>query len=77
MDKFEKHLLREVSDTAIENFFRDTLSMTDLETTQSIMWQQAKLQFRNLKKPQFNKIWKELVKDKFLLKVGKNFKWEI
>ena len=75
---YEKHLVSEVSSTYIENFIRDTMSMTGNKTSADIVYEMALVEFKGIKKPEFMKVWKDLVKEGFIIKVsGKLYKWEM
>ena len=62
----------------IENHIRDHLSGTPRKTTKKGMWSFVKDNIKGSKQSDFNKAWKDLVDDDFLIKAGKDtYKWEM
>lgn len=60
----------------VENILRDELSGTNRVTTANLMFSKDIKKLVN--RSRFNKIWKSLIDDGFLVSVGSNrFKWEI
>ena len=76
---YGKHLVSEKTNgNDIATFIRNHLSGTPRKTTGLLMWQAAKKEFKDITKNQFTKVWNELVRDEFLVKVsGKSYKWEM
>ena len=64
-------------DNKIENFIRDNLSGTQRKTDQKTRWSMAKKNLKGVKEKDFNRIWKDLVDEKYLIKVGNLYKWEM
>lgn len=74
----DKYLVSEKTNgNDIANFIRNSLSGTPRKTTGILMFHAAKEEFKDITKNQFTKVWNELVRDEFLVKVsGKSYKWE-
>ena len=76
--KLNKYLTELNKRQEIENFIRDSLSGTPRKTTADLMYTATKAEFKGLPKGMFMKVWNELVKEKFLIKVsGNSYKWEM
>lgn len=61
----------------IENSIRDHLSGTSRITNPKLLFSVLKDELGNaLKKSMFDKVWKSLIKDKFLIATKGGYKWE-
>ena len=72
----EKYLQTEkVDEDGISNYIRDEMSGTRTRSTATEMLNDMKrfgIGFKSIKKAQFMKVWKRLVKEKYMKKVPKN-----
>lgn len=77
--KLQKYLLSEKTDgNAVANFIRNHLSGTPRKTTADLMFTMAKKEFKGITRKEFAKVWRELIRDDYLINVGgKTFKWEM
>lgn len=75
IDKYLGEYLGENSD--IENNIRDHLSGTNRKVDQKTMWSLVQSNMKGVNKKDFDKTWKSLVSDDFLVKVGNAYKWEM
>ena len=58
--------------------FRDHLSGTNRTTDEKSMWALIKNEkSKGVDESLFKKIWKELIDEKYLIKSGKGYKWEM
>ena len=64
-------------DNEIENWLRDMLSGKARKTTAKELWPMAKRELKGTSQAKFNKVWKSLIKDGYLVGDGETYKWEI
>lgn len=66
-------------DNEIENFIRDSLSGKPRKTTAKLLWPSAKKVISGISQSKFNKVWKSLVSDGYLIKAegDDSYKWEM
>jgi len=78
MDLIEKYLGEMTKENEIENHIRDHLSGNNRKVDQKTMWGFVKDNVKGVNKKTFDKVWKELIDDDFLIKAGGNtYKWEM
>ena len=73
--KFKNYLKESVID--VENEIRNHLSGTPRKIDKKGMWRLIKTGIPGVRSHEFDDAWDGLVKEKYLIKVGKFYKWEM
>ena len=74
---FKKFKYLKESVTDVENEIRNHLSGTPRKIDKKGMWRLIKTGLPGVKSYEFDDAWDGLVKEKYLIKVGKFYKWEM
>ena len=78
-DKIQKLYEGMTVDNEIQNFIRDSLSGKARKTTANLLWPSAKKAIKGITQSKFNKVWKSLIDDDYLVKAAgdDSYMWEM